>query len=63
MDGASGQQTTRQKWSKNNDVHNDNATKRMKISDETVFMVSMVPLQLKADDSIIWENKTPSSVH
>lgn len=52
MDGASGQQTTRQKWS-DTSCGDDNA----------VFVISFTPLLLKAGDDIIWSNKTPSSVH
>lgn len=32
------------------------------LSDKTVFSINFVPLQLKADDNLIWVNKTPSSI-
>lgn len=51
MDGASNQQTTRQKWS----VEQTNA------NDASVFIVSFVPLQLKSGDKVIWNNDTPNS--
>lgn len=91
MDGASGQQTTRQKWHGNlsmlsntstegdieldidsdssdeNDTSNEsekitNAIETTTISDASVFFISFVPLQLKADNCIIWNNETLNSV-
>jgi len=101
MDGASGQQTTRQKWSdqsrveysvnnsdhdesdddndndpitlsdsdrNNNVLKNDLSKEKFEIemqqvkNDATVFIVSFSPLQLKANDRVIWTNNTPNSV-
>lgn len=60
MDGASNQQTFKQKWSTNNDSDS------MKVmSDSTVFVVCYVPLILtdSHDHSrVLWRNERPSSV-
>jgi len=98
MDGASGQQTTRQKWSDqsrveysvsnsdhdgsdddndndpitlsdsdcndnvlNNDLSKEKFEMQQVKNDATVFIVSFSPLQLKANDRIIWTNNTPSN--
>ena len=88
MDGASGQQTTRQKWSDDSvnedlieeeveDIYVEEieifgevldteaaAVKNIsEKSDKTVFSISFVPLQLKANGDLIWVNETPSSVY
>lgn len=98
MDGASGQQTTRQKWSNESNIqlsnsYNDNSDDdddddslsdsdcdenplnndliefeienhvRSDVrNDATVFIVSFAPLQLKANDRVLWTNETPNSV-
>lgn len=54
MDGASGQQTTRQKWT--------DQSEEVGFSDRAVFIVSFAPLMLKADDVEIWRITSPSSV-
>jgi len=67
MDGASGQQTTRQSWaSETNASFNLSAEIDDDIkddpSDQAVFITSLVPLQLKAGDKILWTNVKPNSV-
>lgn len=51
LDGASGQSKYKQTF------RNDNGSS----SDESVFMISLMPLQIKSSDSIIWKNPHPSS--
>ncbi|WP_219824477.1 hypothetical protein, partial [Enterobacter cloacae complex sp. 4DZ1-17B1] len=51
MDGASNQQTTRQKW-----------LTESAASDQAVFLITFVPLQLKSGNTVLWTNNTPSSV-
>lgn len=64
LDGASGQQATRQKWtieselskdsSENNEDNVDKATeKSIKLTDQSVLMVSFVSLQLKCENYVI----------
>jgi len=60
MDGASGQQNFKQKWSTNN---NSDSTKVM--SDSTVFAICYVPLMLTDshdNNRVLWKNNRPSSV-
>lgn len=61
MDGVSGQQTTRQKWfgklQQNEEVSNNNNNN----SDNTIFLVTFSPLQLRAGDNILWQNDRPNS--
>lgn len=73
MDGASGQQTTRQKWSVKTDVSkkshhltyaDDNNDERAMFRDNAVFVICFVPIQLVTDNNyIIWKNERPSSVY
>lgn len=94
MDGASGQQRTRQKWNASkgqndpddgfddeyeepndeqveryeilgddDECKQNQDTNKEKLSDETVFGVSFVPLQLKAGEEVIWFNEKPSSIY
>lgn len=51
MDGASNQQTIRQKW-----------LTESAASDEAVFLITFIPLQLKSGNTVLWTNNTPSSV-
>lgn len=51
LDGASGQSNYKQVF------QNDNGSS----SDESVFMISMMPLQVKSSDLVIWKNPHPSS--
>lgn len=51
MDGASGQSSYKQ-------IFNDGPGSK---SDASVFMVSMVPLQLKSNRDVLWTNPHPSS--
>lgn len=71
MDGASGQQTTRQKWlaetvtfekDQSSDTDDDDTVVKDIFSDNAVFVISFVPLQLMAENSIVWKNERPSSV-
>ena len=69
MDGASGQQTTRQKWLtetitlKNeqsiNTVDDEDKVITDTYSDSAVFVILFVPIQLMADNNILWKNKRP----
>ena len=53
LDGASGQQVFKQKWSNDKSVNTDNS----------IFMVSYVPLSIMSSDGqTIWRNIRPSSV-
>lgn len=55
LDGASGQQQFKQKWS--------NILTNSKNSDASVFIVSYVSLDLTiSDGTVIWRNERPSSV-
>lgn len=74
MDGASGQQTTRQKWSTKSDsfqkdhqssdtVDDDDEVEKELFFDGAVFMICFVPIQLVADNNIVWKNEKPSSVN
>ena len=56
FDGASSQSLYKQKYQ---DTDLNEAIK----NEESLFQTAMVPLQLKLDDSTVWENKTPSSTH
>lgn len=51
MDGASGQSLYKQIFNNNSDNP----------SDASVFMISMVPLQIESTENIIWTNPLPSS--
>lgn len=62
MDGVSGQQTTRQKWTNQPSAEGD-ANKTESQSDYAVFVISFAPIQLKAGNNVIWTNERPSSVH
>lgn len=68
MDGASGQQTTRQSWTSETNAsfnHSDKQTNddiMADPSDEAVFITCFVPLQLRVGDKILWTNKKPNSV-
>ena len=79
MDGASGQQNTRQQWitvpNSNTDDSYDEGSydesengkttskQTTNVTDASVFIISFVPLLLRANDIVIWENKTPNSPH
>lgn len=74
MDGASAQQTTRQKWNSRssivivNDLLNnlnidDTKDVDMSENDAAVFMISFVPLQLRANNLVVWNNETHNSPH
>lgn len=52
MDSSSGQSQYKQIFKNNNDKQ---------LNDASVFMISLVPLQLKSPAKIIWENPMPSS--
>ncbi|KAJ8682904.1 hypothetical protein QAD02_018696 [Eretmocerus hayati] len=59
MDGLSALTAFKQQWK--NAENNNNVSKQP--LDSSLFMISMVPLMLVAeDDEIVWENPTPSSV-
>lgn len=74
MDGASGQQTTRQAWHapfvndtdsdlSNSDASNsENEVTYTNDSDASVFITTLVPLQLKDENKVLWTNDKPSSV-
>lgn len=69
MDGASGQQTTRQKWSSQTDIHlysSDSESENENIetdpSDAAIFITTFVPIHMKAGENLIWSNKKTSSV-
>ena len=71
MDGASDQQTTRQKWfNQNQNVSDqssdssdsDNEEICLDHSDASVLMTTLVPLQITANDTVLWTNVKPSSV-
>lgn len=68
MDGASGQQTFKQKWSEQNPiVCNENSDKEVPSGvdvplDESVFIISFVPLEISSKNDILWKNERPSSV-
>lgn len=51
MDGASGQSLYKQIFNNNSD----------NCSDASVFMISLLPLQIESTDTIIWTNPLPSS--
>lgn len=74
MDGATSQQTTRQKWSAEEhadvddsgdeeDMSADNENTAITSSDAAMFIISFVPLQLRCNDLVIWNNETPNSPH
>lgn len=69
MDGASGQQTTRQKWSDANgtimeiDPENEENEDDEQKSDASVFILCFSPLQLIAGTEVIWQNEAPNSPH
>jgi len=66
MDGASGQQTFKQRWTSSNSkkvVELEENLALEEISDKSIFMISMVPLQITShDNEIMWMNDRPSSV-
>jgi len=68
MDGASGQQTTRQKWNFRDDSidlssSDDDSADQTTATDSAVFICNFVPLELRTvDNEILWVNKKPSSV-
>lgn len=64
MDGASGQQTFKQKWASNDSVTEFEEYSFEEMSDKSIFMVSFVPLQItsKNNNKVIWINNRPSSV-
>lgn len=64
MDGASGQQTTRQRWlaeTEDQSTNTDDEIVKNTFTDNAVFIISFVPLQLVAHKNIIWKNERPSS--
>lgn len=67
MDGASGQQTTRQNWTaqttsvKQKSMDDDANVSHENLTDKAVFFISFVPLQLKAANEIMWQNDKHSS--
>lgn len=70
MDGASGQQKTRQKWlseviveaRKVQEIHDESNSKEDEAtSDGSSFLVTFSPLQLKAENEVIWQNPKPNS--
>ena len=78
MDGDSGQQNTRQQWitvpnsntddsydEGSYDSENGKTTSKQttNVTDAFVFIISFVPLLLRANDIVIWENETPNSPH
>lgn len=66
MDGCSGQQTIKQKFEKDpakkNNIANLLESEESAISEESVFMVSLVPLLMKSNEEVFWENEKPGSV-
>lgn len=77
MDGASAQQSTRQKYSgkdfvednnlqdsfENNESNKENKKTDNEFSDKSVYSICFVPLMIKSDNVIIWNNERPSSIH
>ena len=65
MDGASAQQMTRQKYSGIDFVEYNYSKKensKAEFSDKSVYSICLVPLMIKSDNEIIWNNERPSSV-
>lgn len=66
MDGASGQQIFKQKWVTDNsktavEVEEDPSSEEL--SDQSIFIISYVPLQISSrNNKILWANNRPSSV-
>lgn len=65
MDGASGQQTFKQRWALNDSEIETELGKfpSEEISDKSVFMISFVQLQITSkNNKVMWINNRPSSV-
>lgn len=71
MDGASGQQNTRQSWYSDNDndtnhlcYSSDSDVDNIDtdLSDKAVFLTTFVPLRLMSETSTLWINEKPNSV-
>lgn len=65
MDGASGQQTFKQRWASDDfeTVTEFEKYPSEEISDKSVFMISFVPLQITSkNNKVMWMNDRPSSV-
>lgn len=65
MDGASGQQTTRQIWKSidRDSSSSEDSENEVIPSDEAVYICNFVPIEVKTvDDEILWINEKPSSV-
>lgn len=65
MDGFTGQQDTRQEWSSKNDVPHENSTSDTNVrpTDKNVLLISFAPLQLRAGNKILWQNRVHSSIN
>lgn len=68
MDGATSQQIIQQKWTMEKEATTDEdvdvsaALGQQNLNDQTVIIVSFVPLQMSHNDEKIWVNDRPSSV-
>ncbi|OXU19761.1 hypothetical protein TSAR_001075 [Trichomalopsis sarcophagae] len=72
MDGSSGQQNTRQNWKNealnlmnDSDFSDEDSylsdNEIISLSDNSVFMITFVPILLKTANQVIWSNKNPAS--